>query len=510
MSKQSSASRHVLGLMGSAALVSAALVVGGAAPADASGFAAARFGGEHGNPTESNPSALYYNPGGIGMSSGTRLMIDLSLVWRNTSYDRPVSSIDNPVQQDNGMGGTADHPLGLDANSGEATLQNFLYSPALAVTSDFGGLPIVAGFGFFAPFGGSAVWDEYSQFEGSIYPGAVDGSQRWYSIEGSIRSLMLSAGAAYYVKPARLSIGVAANYYIHQVNTIRARNAPGDDDLLSCPANGACVDQDGATNAPLAEGRSRVDVSGNDLGFGLGVLWEPLEEQLWLGLSYQSQPGVTGGSVLEGTLENYLGTTPATKEDVKFTQNLPDIIRLGARYRPMPELELRLFGDLTRWSVFEQQCLASGRIAEGDLETACEIDSNGASVNAEFATSIIQVLSRNWEDAIGVRAGASYWLMERDLELIVGGGFDGNAVPDNRLEPALIDMNKYSVALGARYQFIEQLALMLTATNVFYAERDTSGTGTANTLALPSRQPASDGIYNQNIFLINTNLEFAF
>ena len=51
---------------------------------------------------------------------------------------------------------------------------------------------------------------------------------------------------------------------------------------------------------------------------------------------------------------------------------------------------------------------------------------------------------------------------------------------------------------------------MLTATNVFYAERDTSGTGTANTLALPSRQPASDGIYNQNIFLINTNLEFAF
>ncbi|MEO1269052.1 MAG: outer membrane protein transport protein, partial [Myxococcota bacterium] len=484
MFRQTSAFRFTLGHASLAALLGAAMMVGGAAPANASGFAAARFGGEHGNPTESNPSSLYYNPGGIGMSKGTKLMIDLSLVWRDSTYDRPASAIDNPVQQDNGMGGTMDHPLGIDANTGEGAVSNFLLSPALAVTTDFGGLPIVAGFGFFAPFGGQAVWDEDASFEGSIYPGAVDGPQRWYTIEGTIRSLLLTAGAAYYIEPARLSIGVTGNLYINEVNTIRARNAPGDDNLLSCPSEGACVDSDGNTEALLAEGRSRIDVSGNNFGFGVGVLWEPLPEELWIGLSYQSQPGVVGGSTLEGTLENYLGTTPATQEDVKFTQTLPDIIRLGARYRPVPEVELRLFGDLTRWSVFENQCLASARIADSDLEDACKINSDGSSVNEEFATDIIQVLSRNWEDAFGIRLGASYWLMERDLELIVGGGFDGNAIPDDRLEPALFDMNKFSASLGARYAFIEQVALMVTATNLFYAERDTSNVDTANALAL--------------------------
>ena len=33
--------------------------------ASASGFATARFGGEHGHPTTDNPTALYYNPAGI-------------------------------------------------------------------------------------------------------------------------------------------------------------------------------------------------------------------------------------------------------------------------------------------------------------------------------------------------------------------------------------------------------------------------------------------------------------
>ena len=34
--------------------------------ADASGISVARFGGEHGHPTGTNPSTIYYNPGAIG------------------------------------------------------------------------------------------------------------------------------------------------------------------------------------------------------------------------------------------------------------------------------------------------------------------------------------------------------------------------------------------------------------------------------------------------------------
>src|SRR6188768_910402 len=55
-------------------------------PAFASGFAVARFGGEQGHPTATNPTAVYYNPAGIGMSRGTHLLADLNLVWRTQSF----------------------------------------------------------------------------------------------------------------------------------------------------------------------------------------------------------------------------------------------------------------------------------------------------------------------------------------------------------------------------------------------------------------------------------------
>ena len=47
-----------------------------AAQADASGLSTARFGGVHGHPTTSNPTAIYYNPAGIGLSDGTNIFVD--------------------------------------------------------------------------------------------------------------------------------------------------------------------------------------------------------------------------------------------------------------------------------------------------------------------------------------------------------------------------------------------------------------------------------------------------
>ena len=47
---------------------------------------------------------------------------------------------------------------------------------------------------------------------------------------------------------------------------------------------------------------------------------------------------------------------------------------------------------------------------------------------------------------------------------------------------------------------------MLTVTNVFYLERDTRGVVTTERLAVPSRQPSSAGIYNQNALVFGVNL----
>src|SRR3954469_22533555 len=80
---------------------------------EASGFASARFGGEHGNPTETNPTALYYNPAGIAFSEGTHLFIDGSLAIRHATWTHAKSVHD------------VAEPAGAEgANFGKASLTN--------------------------------------------------------------------------------------------------------------------------------------------------------------------------------------------------------------------------------------------------------------------------------------------------------------------------------------------------------------------------------------------------
>ena len=66
------------GVLTRVCLALAACLAGGLAapaPAFASGFAAAEFGGDLGNVVTTNPTALYFNPAGIALGEGTRLYV---------------------------------------------------------------------------------------------------------------------------------------------------------------------------------------------------------------------------------------------------------------------------------------------------------------------------------------------------------------------------------------------------------------------------------------------------
>src|SRR4051794_18656706 len=91
----------------------AAVILGQTGPAAASGFAAARFGGEHGTVTGSNPTALYYTPAGIAFSEGTHLFLDGTLALRHASWTHAPAATDEP------------EPSGAAGDSfGKATLFN--------------------------------------------------------------------------------------------------------------------------------------------------------------------------------------------------------------------------------------------------------------------------------------------------------------------------------------------------------------------------------------------------
>jgi long-chain fatty acid transport protein len=480
------------------AVATAALVA--PLPALASGFLTARFGGEHGHPTTENATAMYYNPAGLAFAGSTQLYLDGTLAWVKASFDRDPAAIYPLIGQDGSSAGTpADR---LDTNSGESTLFNLAAAPFFGVVSNFGVENLGVGLGFYAPFGGASVWDKQDGFDGDpVFHGASDGSQRWWSIEGSLRSLYVTAAGAYYIPAARLSFGLGVNFIMSEIHTIRARNVSGQDEV---------AERYGDDKLRLFEGRSRVDVAGKHFSLGGGLLWKPTDD-ISVGASYQSQPGL-GKMKLEGDLElSYYGQKSNT-QSVRLEQELPDVIRLGGKWRVRPDWEVRLFGEFARWSVFERQCL----LTKSADEDACALDAKGDPKPGIDSSVIVQNLERDWEDAFAVRAGGSYFLNPA-LELYVGLGYDGNAVPDETIDPALPDFDDVSAALGARAQFLENtLAVAGTYTQIFYFSREidprprVDGVPQTGLKSPTSLQPDAAGKYERSIGVLNVNVQYTF
>jgi long-chain fatty acid transport protein len=445
----------------------ATAVLGFASVAHASGFATARFGGEHGHPTTDNPTAVYYNPAALTASQGTHLYADGMFVLRRASYTHEPAPTDVPPA------------AGAErANTGEATLTNVAAVPMFGASTRLGDLAL--GLGVFVPFGGGETWDTRSEFtDHPSYPGPVDGVQRWYTISGTIQSIYATLAAAYPLGESGLSLGVSGNLIYSLVDTTNARTALGNDDVG-------------------IEGRSHLKVSGWQASFGVGVLYEPVKNTLWLGASYQARPNVAGGMVLSGDLEdNFTGSVDVTSVD--FHQDLPDVIRLGARYRPEPRLELRLFGDYTRWSSLDDQCVAR----RGE---PCTLNPDGSNAPGSGA---IQSVPRHWNDAFGVRAGVSGWLGSR-LELMSGLGYDSNAIPDSTLEPSFMDYDDFSAAVGARYEVASGFFLGACYTEFYNLPRDNSGSSVHPHEQAPSNGPDAGGRYTEWVGLLNLDAELVF
>lgn len=441
-----------------------------ASTANASGFGTARFGGEHGHLMTDEPTAIYYNPAGITLKPGIDFMVDGAIAYRLASYTHTSDTEFDP----------ADNPPG-PANSGEATLTNVAAAPMLGITA---GIPVSEdidigfGAGFFVPFGGAATWDQNDVWQDStLAPGPVDGVQRWYSIHGTLRSMYVSGAFSIGISKL-IHIGISGGVALNQIDSLRARNADGSNNLDT-------------------EGRAWLKAAKWTGHLGGGILFTPLDGKMRIGFSYQAPPGL-GEQKLEGTLVTHLGGAIGGREEqVELTQHLPDTFRLGISYR-FTDLELRLFGDFQRWSLFQDQCIAIA----GE---PCEVNERGEDING---TSSRANLPRRWKDAGGVRAGVSYWFAP-EYEIMGGVGYDSNAIPGRFLDPALTDFNDISVAVGLKLQPIPQFGAMLGYTHLFYIPRDTNDialNATNEGFLGNSTGPDNRGEYTQTIGVFHVNV----
>jgi long-chain fatty acid transport protein len=439
-------------------------------PASASGFAAAEFGGEHGNVVTTDPTALYFNPAGIALGEGTRLYVGGVLALRRGSWSHAQAASDPP-----------DPPGAEGADTGQARFSGLLGAPALAATTWVH--RVALGGAVYVPFGGSVHWDPNARFVNDpAFPLAADGVQRWHIIDGAVSSLYFTLGAAVRVGPA--AFGLTGNLIRSSVATRQAKSFNAQQ----------VVD-------PLNEGRISVDADGWQASLGLGAMIEAVRDRLWFGASYQAQPGF-GPIHLDGTLSATFGPDATPPMAITYTYALPDILRAGVRARPRTgrhAFELRLYGDLTRWSRLQSQCVS----VQGQ---PCAVYPDGSDATPGGTT--IQNIRRRWNDTYGANLGGSFWVTDA-VELFAGVGFATAAAPDATLDPLMMDAASVRFALGGRFAVPVAGGFHVTAglTDVQYASRDNTGQSTLSDAQLPTRRPDGGGQYTLWLGLLHISLE---
>lgn len=444
--------------------------------ANASGYLSARFGSDQGHPAIPNAYAVYFNPAALGGATGTELTLDATLAYRTASYQRNPNALSPSVESQKSS------QAYVDANTGKATLSNVLASPFFGAFTDLGTRSFRLGFASYIPFGGQASWSKTDAAD----PVVADGPQRWHVIDGRIVAWYNTLAASYTYAPARLSIGVSVSAVKHDLETVRARNSNGSDDVTT-------------SDGSLVEGRSYVTASGVNVAAAIGVHWEPLDDhRLRLGASYSIRPGF-GEMRLRGTLKQQFGgvAAPAPETPIDFLQQYPDVLRVGGTYRPIRQLEVRSDLEYVRWSSFTRQCV----VAVGE---ACDVAEDGSG-----PPTVILNVPRKWQDAVGVRAGVGYWLND-DLEVFASVGLSTSAVSRANVDASTIDGTRYRWALGARWEASKRLVFGASLNQSYMPAVATGGAVGVQTYRPPSRSPSSDGRYTQNILYANANATVRF
>ncbi|MBN9162007.1 MAG: hypothetical protein BGO98_20725 [Myxococcales bacterium 68-20] len=458
--------------------------------AEASGYLTARFGADHGTPASPNTFAIYFNPAALGGTTGTTITGDVSVLLRLAKYNRTndaLSPSEDSYRSD---------PKYVQANTGTATLTNLLALPFAGVNTDFGTKNLRAGYAVYVPFGGLATWDRTSGVPGS--PGSTDGVNRWHNISGQILAVYNTFAVAYKIAPAKLSIGASISPVIQNVATVRARNLDGSDDTVDSAGN-------------LVEGRSFLNATGVNLAASAGLYYEPTDT-LRFGLAYLSQPGF-GESRLSGTLRTQLRQGQESKSDIDFLQEYPDIIRFGASWRASQRLELKGDFEFVRWSVFKRQCVV-------ERGAKCAVADDGRRDPGPEGSRVQLNIPRNWNDAIGVRVGPSYWISE-NLEAFGSLGMTTPAVPKETIDASTVDALRLYLTFGAKYDISKHWAIAGSYNHIYFFNVDTKGANDQNISAHPanapggtdynvSRSPSADGRYRSQIGFVNVNVAYKF
>lgn len=337
------------------------------------------------------------------LREGSATSIGSALAGR-TANDRDVSlAIQNPAALKGVEGGEISSGLAFISATADATTDASL--PGFTSTDDpneIGLVPsliagyrvspeAVIGIAVDAPFG---LATEYSK----DFVGSFDG------VRSELTTITVTPMASYSITPTlTLGAGVSFQY--------------ADAELQSRVAGGP-------------SGVANVSGDGFDIGFTVGLLYEPLPGTK-LGLNYQSGFEHT----LEGNFSDNFPGVGGRSGEARF--DLPAVASFGVIQSITDDVRVMAEFEWTGWSAYD-------RVLITDKATG----------------AVVQDDPQNYDDSIMVSFGAEYDWSDR-LAVRAGVGFDETPTNDEFRTVRTPDSNRYWLSAGASYEITERIGLDL-------------------------------------------------
>ncbi|HEV8269542.1 MAG TPA: outer membrane protein transport protein [Thermoanaerobaculia bacterium] len=361
-----------------------------------------------------DPSAMYYNPAGMGGNDKLTVMVGVTLIPYFSKFE-----------------GASPYPG--DGYNVEMKRQIF-FPPNLYVA-----FPVAknvnVSFGTWAPFGLSTAWEDPDNFRGRFLSQRVD-------LKTFAVGLQVSAKLTDW-----LSLGAGPELRLGDVKL--QRNAS-----LFNPFTNRFVDA------------AHVDIKSDGLAskvaWAAGIQIRPVEH-VTIGASYHSAVDQdysgdayfyqisTGNPQLDAIFASRVPVNTAVPTHV--TVQYPSLTQFGVAVDVCPKLQLEVDGDYTTWDVFDQTVIKFDAV-------------NGKQVPTS-------TLYHGYENTWTVRAGLAYKPKE-NMWIGVGWLYDQTPQPDEDVSPLLPDANRTGYSIGAGIKF-GNTSLEFGNLFLFFHDRPTNG-----------------------------------
>ena len=360
-----------------------------------------------------DPSAIFYNPAGLGWQKHFSGQIGASL----------LTKVEGSFEGSNPFPGTG---FGVEDQ----------HKTTFTLPTTYGFLPLTdrvnLGIGIFAPYGLGFRWADAETFSG-----------RFIAQNAVIQSSDINPVVSFQLSDT-FAFAVGADYRLSKVQLERNRAAIN-------PFTQSVVDV-----AHIKLNSELLDNSG--WGWNGGVLWKPVP-LLSFGAAYRSAIEIdfegeakftqrlTGNAAFDAIVAAGL---PVGKQVVTTTVEFPASANLGAAVNLPGELTVAFQADWTDWSVFK----------------ALDINFENAALPDLFRAT-------NWEDSWAYRVGVE----KKFGNFALRGGYyiDETPQPLEDVGPILADADRNAYTLGFGYG-TERWGVDISDIYIDFKERDTRGT----------------------------------